>query len=595
MSPAHVTHSIDTWKDSILELEQLLADGRMPDRHLIERLPHEALLSSPRLLKASAVMLTLDGQLYEARRLLAAAVRGFAVQADDAEMLSMMGLLALLYGRIGDFTETDTLLGFLAEEYKRTPAACGPFVPWALARGACWSRNETLLQELDPEEAFLTAAQSFRDAGEHSWFALLLLDRWLYDPGTMDAGRWAPMRGQLGLNAVMNRECGEICRIIEGGMVEPGTAAALPGRYAYLVQALLDPSSAGAPEEDLKYDVEAQLFAVRASVLRKLERGEPAEAAAALRQFSLLLEEMSTPLIRRWLEELKALPGISESMAGLAPLPTMKGADLLAQLAPGRSGLRSGQQPAAGSGKWRVQLMGGIRFVNGAGDVLEPKWKRRKSKELLVYLLLQPDYRALRDQVMEHVFGEGETSKLANHLYVSLHELRSTLAEFGFGQAIQVRGGLIGFREEFIEVVDVEQYTTLSRVGDQLWVDDREAAALLYMDAVRLYGLLGADMPYVDWMERWRSHLLERQTQMLRRMAEFYAAQEEDSHTEQWLAAWIELRPDQEEAYQAMIRFWKDRGRVAEAVGWYRRLERMCREELGTEPLEETRRMLWDV
>src|SRR5690606_33203320 len=152
-------------------------------------------------------------------------------------------------------------------------------------------------------------------------------------------------------------------------------------------------------------------------------------------------------------------------------------------------------------------------------------------------------------------FGEGDSARVANHLYVSLHELRSALAAVGFEDAVEARGGLVGFRDNVIEVVDVEQYVTQSRVGDQLWTTDRDAAAMLYMDAVRLYGLLGADMPGSDWLERWRSQLLDRQTLMLRRLAEYYDSQGQDSHTEQWLTAWIDLRPDQEEAYQAMIRF----------------------------------------
>jgi len=135
---------------------------------------------------------------------------------------------------------------------------------------------------------------------------------------------------------------------------------------------------------------------------------------------------------------------------------------------------------------------------------------------------------------------------------------------------------------------------TQSRVGDQLWAADRDAAVMLYMDAVRQYGLLGSDMPVSDWLERWRIQLLERQTVMLRRLAEYYIALAEDSHAEQWLTAWIDLRPDQEEAYQAMIRFWKERGRHAEAVGWYKRLERVFREEYGLEPLEETKRLVWE-
>ena len=355
----------------------------------------------------------------------------------------------------------------------------------------------------------------------------MLLDRWIYDPSGLQEPEWARKVSELTRWGMLRPECALAAAVIAGEPLpdEPP----LPKRYQYLRECLQDgpEGKTGWPEGDLRYDVEAQLFAGRQHVVRKLAEGDRTDAAVALRQMELLQGEMSTPRTTAWVNELKAKIGAA---AGYAPFfPHLAG--------------EPEDAPAAGSkgNRLRIQLMSGIRLFLSDGSSAQPKWKRRKSRELFVYLLLQPDYRALRDQVVEQLFGEGDAAKLANHLYVSLHELRSALAGIGFEDAIEVRGGLVGFREGIVEVVDVEQYMTLSRVGDQLWTNDREAAAMLYMDAVRLYGLLGADMPYVDWIERLRVHLLERQTQMLRRLGEYYASLSEDAHTEQWLSAWIEI------------------------------------------------------
>ena len=578
------SHIPESLKDLVLELEQSVLNGRLPDKDTLGRLPERAVFGSPLLLRAGSVRLILEGRLQEAQEWLQAAIKGFALQADHVEMLSMIGLLTLLNVRIGDFHETETLLQFLEEETLRYGEGCGGFVWWALARGRCWTRTAPILQTLSTDEYFANAADRFREAGDDTWFAYLLLDRWLYGADDMREGEWAKRIGDLRKRAALHPECGAVLSILGGAEPTEEELMRLPSRYAYMVSTMSGQGTetAGPPVSDLRYDVEVQLFAARANVSRKLDSGERSDAALSLRQMELLLEEMSTPRTSVWLDRLKA--EIGEAIACVPPI---------APFSVHSDGLSAGAEPRPG--RLRIQLMSGIRLFGPDGAVVPPKWKRRKSRELLVYLLLQPDYRALRDQVVGQLFGEGEPSKLANHLYVSLHELRNTLAEIGFEDAIEVRGGLIGFRESVIEVVDVEQYMTLSRVGDQLWADDKEPSAMLYMDAVRLYGLLGADMPNVDWIERWRSQLLERQTVMLRRLGEYYAGLADDSHTEQWLSAWIELRPDQEEAYQAMIRYWKERGRHAEAVGWYKRLERMCRDELGTEPLEETKRLVWGV
>ncbi|CAM4273127.1 AfsR/SARP family transcriptional regulator [Paenibacillus tarimensis] len=578
----------DHVKELVLALEQSVLDGRVPESDILEQLPEEAFLGSPLLLRAGSIRLIMEGQLQEAREWVQAAIRGYAVQADHVEMLSMIGLLTLLYVRIGDFTETETLLQFLEDEGLRSPEACGGFVWWALARGKSWNRMAPVIQSLSPDAYFGRAADSFAEAGDAASFGHLLLDCWLYDGSCMQLPEWQKRLNHLRQWGALRRECDTVLRAISGETLPQEALMLLPSRFAYMVgilQSTQQWNSTGPikpPASDLKYDVEIQLFASRANVTRKLTTGERTEAAMSLRQMELMAEEMSTPRTAGWVEELR---GKLSSPSGYVPLmPNLSFED---EPLPGT--------PQDGADRLRIQLMGGIRLLSLDGTVLTPKWKRKRSKELLVYLLLQPDFRAIREQVIDELFGDGDPTKLANHLYVSLHELRSALAALGFEDAVEARGGIIGFRESVVEVVDVGHYMTLSKVGDDLWTDDREEAFRLYQDAVRLYGLLGADMPQLDWLVRWREQLLERQTQMLRRLGEYYAASTDDSHTEKWLSAWIELRPDQEEAYQEMIRYWLKRGRRAEALSWYRRLEKKCREELGTEPLAETKRLLGEV
>lgn len=583
----------DNIRELVLKLEQAVQSGQPPEWDELSRLPESAVSGSPLLLRTGAVRLMLEGRLREAQNWARAAVKGFALLADHREMLSMIGLLSLIHVRIGDFSENEAMLTYLEAESSRCPDLCSGYVWWALARGKCWVRTSSFLPPRPIDEDFGRAADRFRADGDVLGFAYVLLDRWMYDPAGMRQEAWAVRTADLGRWAALRPECAAAYEALageagpEGGAVYesagesgPELAARLPARYAYMYRTLQDDAGddVGWPQGELRYDVEVQLFACRLNIARRLAAGERTDAAASLRQLELLHDELTTPRTAAWVAEFKG-------KLGLAAYTTAMGAGH-----PFDDPREQGDHP----NRMRIQLMSGIRIFLPDGTAIQPKWKRRKSRELFVYLLLQQDYRALRNQVMEHLFGEGDSARVANHLYVSLHELRSALAAVGFEDAVEARGGLVGFRDNVIEVVDVEQYVTQSRVGDQLWATDRDAAAMLYMDAVRLYGLLGADMPGSDWLERWRSQLLDRQTLMLRRLAEYYDSQGQDSHTEQWLTAWIDLRPDQEEAYQAMIRFWRERGRHAEAVSWYRRLERVFREEFGTEPLEETKKLLWD-
>ena len=158
-------------------------------------------------------------------------------------------------------------------------------------------------------------------------------------------------------------------------------------------------------------------------------------------------------------------------------------------------------------------------------------------------------YKSNRDHVIERVFGEGDPGKRSNQLYVTLHDLRSALKEIGLHEeTVYAKRGVIGISEQIIESVDVETFMTLSRVGDQLWMDDREAASRLYDKALPLYGMLGTELPHADWLDRAREQLLDRQTTMIKRLAAFYGEQNDEAREEQQLSDWIALRPDQQEA-----------------------------------------------
>src|SRR5690606_26493424 len=101
--------------------------------------------------------------------------------------------------------------------------------------------------------------------------------------------------------------------------------------------------------------------------------------------------------------------------------------------------------------------------------------------------------------------------------YVSIHELkRTTLAHWGVENFVSVKDGVIRLREGVIDYVDIEQYLALVRVGEQLWKEDRELAAEMFEKACHLYGELAPDLLYIDWLDSYRSMLLQKQTGIIK-------------------------------------------------------------------------------
>ena len=566
-------------------MEQVILDGHMPSTEQLLVVPAEIRMKSPLLLRAECENGLIDGRLLETQLLLKAALKGFAAQADEASMLAMMGMLGLVYEQVGDRQESQPLLALLGQEWNRTPELCSGFVPWALARAAA---NGNLQGSIGAETLFFRAAERFRDEGKPIWTGFVLLDRMLFSPILARNQEW-----QL-LTSWLKRHIGDqlygeaVCEVLTNPKPSLQTCEELPLRYSFLCKAIiLDAGEETAPHS-LSGDIEVQMYAAAATLKRLLAEGDYTEAAHVLETCERYHQLVATPAAEQTLQKLK-IDYDRLTVQSIASMP--KSTDIRNEK---KRSSRNKQPESASSLRWQAILNNGIRFVATNGKVAEPVWKRRKAGELFVYLLLQPGYKANREQVIERVFGEGETSKRSNQLYVTLHDLRHALKELGMSEdLIYAKRGVIGIDENSFDSIDAETFLTLSRVGDQLWMDDREAACRLYEEAIPLYGQLGTELPYTDWLERIREQLLDRQTTMLKRLATYHIEHHHDERAEQRLTEWISLRPEQENAYETMIRHCLNVGRRAEAIGWYRRLEKMCREELGNEPLEEIRKLLW--
>ncbi|MFB9329842.1 BTAD domain-containing putative transcriptional regulator [Paenibacillus aurantiacus] len=568
-------------------------DGRRVTADMLAVIPASIRNSSPLLLQAECEEGLLQGRLSDAKRLIESALRAFAAQANEEAMLTLMGMLGLLYQQVGDRSDSRPVIDFLRMEWEHSGQACSGFVPWSLARALAGGGLNEQSGLASPEGLFQAAANRFREEGKPLWAAIVMLERLLYDPQSdlLANPEWRLLLQWLG-RSLDETSLGLALKetLNAGGKPRDETIELLPARYVYLVNAICFGRANRRPPRSLDDDIEVQFFAAAAELRRELQRGDTARAGELFQALDGYAALVSSPEIKRRLTELDVLRQQMAKEEAAEPAAA-------ASVQPVAEEKPSPVEPealAVQDRRWRVQLVDGLRFSASDGQVAEPVWKRRKAGELLVYLLLQPAYKANREQVLERVFGEGEAAKQSNQLYVTLHDLRHTLREMGMSDPVYVKRGVIGLDEQIIEQVDAETYMTLSRVGDQLWNDDREAACRLYEEALPLYGQLATELPNVEWLERTREQMLDRQTNMLKRLAIYYTDMRDEVKAEQALSEWIALRPKQEEAYEAMIRHCLAKGHRAEAIGWYKRLERMYEEEFGSEPLEETRRLIWN-
>ncbi|GGD91877.1 AfsR/SARP family transcriptional regulator [Paenibacillus nasutitermitis] len=597
----------EDWLSVTLNMEQALLDGKTLSMEKLAAIPQDIRMKSPLLLRAECEDGLLQGRLVETQQLLETALKGFAAQADETSMLTMMGMLALLYEQVGDLQESRPLVALLRQEWMRTPEGCSGFVPWAIARSEANESGNLEANHSVAESLFLASAERFRLEGKPEWTGFVLLDRLLFNAQTVAEPEWSLWMHWLNRNMTEHPYSEALYQILKNKSATPDQCSRLPARYACLCKAVLLDDADIDPDQRFADDIEIQIFAAAAKARQLIAEKDAASAAIALETMDRLHQLVATPSSLRLAAELGMslldLNSLSTSSRDgyqgtddRQPKGLPKPAESVEkpEHSPEYSQEEVKELPDSPM-RWRVKLIDGISFTslyNGA--VAEPIWKRRKAGELLVYLLLQPGYKANREQVIDRVFGEGDPAKRSNQLYVTLHDLRQSLKDMGISNdPVYARRGVIAADEQMVDQVDAETFMTLSRVGDQLWVDDREAACRLYEEALPLYGQLGTELPGAEWLDRMRDQMLDRQTIMLKRLAIYHMDMEDDMRVEQCLSEWVALRPEQEEAYETIIRHYLDKGRRSEAVGWYKRLERMCKESLDIEPNEEITQLLW--
>ena len=593
---------------ALLPLERAVLNGDFMEPTILLKLPPADIEASPLLAKACGEAHVRSGNLKDGLALLSCAVKGLAAQGLQRHMLEALAVLATVRIRTGSLAEAGTIVRFLREEFDRSLVRDSGCLAHALAYG------DYLLEGPSQAERYLHAAfDAYAQEPRFTPYGALLLDVWtgLVPPDQLPCwdGRaaWAEQQVRLGrasasyvrcirgLNAYHEGRWDEAAGLLEQG---DDAAAALGSYHALLMRVYR--FRACCRSDALRGTLAERTF-------RELEQAlQAVEADLTLRFHAELLRGEWLLLIksdRRGAAEAKRHAEVAQQLTRLPDHARMLAAlhECVEQTAaPARPTPAQPAQPqpwsAAGAGAprvWRIYCFGVMRLAREGAEVVELVWKRKKTRELFVYLLLQPGYAAPRDRVVELLFANAEPGKAVNRLYVAIHELRGTLLrQLGLADAVALKEGIVRLSESAIEYLDVEQYSALARVGKQLWRQDRELALEMFDQASQLYDGLLPEIPYVEWLDSYREALAETQAYLLRRLTEQASAERKLDRAQSYIAEWLRIQPMQEEAHYEMIALLVHSGRRAEALNWYRKWERVCREELGVLPMQETRQLI---
>lgn len=244
----------------------------------------------------------------------------------------------------------------------------------------------------------------------------------------------------------------------------------------------------------------------------------------------------------------------------------------------------------------RIQTLGSFRLWRDGAAIEPAAWGREKALHLFQFFVTTRRYTTSlhKEQIIDRLWPELEPEegdrdfKVAlNAIYKVLEPERPPRSESRF---IQRQGLVYGLNlaEVWIDADTFEQWVAL---GNQALPQQPDEAAAAYQKALALYhGEFLPERRYEDWSsaERERLHLLALGT--MTTLADLLVEQNplESIRLTQHV---LTVDPVWEDAYRVQILAYLAQGNRPLALRAYQRCVEMLHQELGVEPLPETRQL----
>lgn len=575
-------------RETLLRMEAMVLEGRQLPPELLLKLSVVKLSGSPLLQLALGEACLAEGELARAQEAFGQAVKGLALLTLNPQLLTAMAGLARTLLRMGETAQAETLLQFLYEEYRRTEPKSRPGeLLLALGEGC----RIIGLNAASAVEFLTEAIDTFESESRLGWAYPTMFEYLRLREFRLPNAEWAGITRRLRSWAVRQTSSELFEKLIlafrssRTGRVDDACRA---------FSELQDASGGrGLPYTILaQIDIELCRLALRHSTTDtedwlRLAVWKERYPADHLLQLEVLKQMRECACLSGRVEDETQWFAEIQSLERILRFPQQQEAQVEDVKVIGQ------QTSEANPGLWRVSLFGGLSFHRGGEQAADLRWKRKKSLELFLCLLLQPRYQCPKEKVLELLGMDESPARGGKELYVLVHQLKHTLQEaLSVADTVYIREGFVSLREDAFDYVDAERFLTLGRVADQIWLTDKRMSGEFYREAYLQYHELLPEYPYIHWLEELRETYRRRMVHILRRLARLAEEEGETILEEQYLQEWIRLQPYEEEAYTAMLRLFLREGRHGEARQLYSRWARISWEELGAEPSDEFRDVL---
>ncbi|MCA9922484.1 MAG: bacterial transcriptional activator domain-containing protein, partial [Anaerolineales bacterium] len=263
---------------------------------------------------------------------------------------------------------------------------------------------------------------------------------------------------------------------------------------------------------------------------------------------------------------------------------------LLSQMGLGQVQLHPGYQ-------LRLQVLGRFRIWRGAEEINATSWKRKKARQLFLFLLTHRHKMLEREQIYDLVWPDLDAEQAQRGFKIAYNVLLNVLEPQrgrNAPSAYIIRDGTrMGWCTTADVQLDVQEFEDLIKQGDSVYRQDTVRAVPLYQQAIKLYqGEYLQEYPYEEWCSEERERLSTLFLQTAEKLATIFIqlqAWEEASNIAQTILAHDDCW---ESAYRILMRAYLEQGKHGQAVRAYQRCVDRLQVVLGVSPSPVTTKLL---
>jgi DNA-binding SARP family transcriptional activator len=245
--------------------------------------------------------------------------------------------------------------------------------------------------------------------------------------------------------------------------------------------------------------------------------------------------------------------------------------------------------PAAETSGIRIRLLGGFEVWCDGRPV--EGFESQKVRALLGYLACHRGRVLARDHLAGLLWPERNPETARHALRQAIYNLKSSLPQDARAPIVGTYNGVqLDLKSDvWIDVVAFEEAVRLGKTRDGIDLHHLTAAVQLYRGELLSGFFLRDCESFEEWLVAEQERLREMAVDALRSLVERYRLRGEHRFGLHYARRLVVLEPLSEEARRDVMRLALLAGRRSFALAEYEKLRIMLRDELGVEPLEETR------